>query len=142
MHHHYEIVLPPVDDVESTLEEALAPFQIDLDLPVEDPMGLWLDYWSIGVLHFDGKPDICTVLNCPGSVKCNGVIFFDVHLKPQFIVRDEISNGVNLQRTDWNRTFWSALNQCIQSLRGTDRTYRLANTPGPHWRVVTVDFHT
>lgn len=97
--------------------------------------------------------DVMLLKDVPGALECGRIIFAEPSFNPDaseftgpisvgFMLQDEVWNGHNHMKVDWDGTFGSALAKRLQYLQGRRDGYVMAATPGPEWLVVTVDYHS
>jgi hypothetical protein len=104
--------------------------------------------------HFDAQPEaddlglqnVMKLQDTPAHHECSRVIFVgDFHageVEATYMLQRDFWNGVTWMETTWNGTIEHALAMFNHHLGKMGDEYRKANTPGPDWNVVTVDYHS
>lgn len=97
--------------------------------------------------------DVCRLDEVPEALKASRVIFakrsyddatrsYTGPLKAEFMLCQDIWNGCNYMKVDWDCTFASALAQCRKSYEPCSDEFRAEHEPKADWLVVTVDCHS
>lgn len=90
--------------------------------------------------------DITTLGSVPESIKADHVIFAardykNEKMEATFMVTEDMWNGCNHLKTEWDGTFKHALELFSKKITNMADQYIARATPKPDWLVVTVDYH-
>jgi hypothetical protein len=86
--------------------------------------------------------DICTVKDLPEGYTAAHVIVASHENEAFYMVEDDIWNGVNHVKADWDGTVHAAIAAAIERAAYYKDEYREKSTPNDNWLVVTVDYHS
>jgi hypothetical protein len=102
---------------------------------------------------FDHAPkevagDICQLSEVPDGLTAERVIIAgpgwkdDGTFRAEYMISDDIWNGVMHVKTQWDGHFKTALDAYPEKIKGYRDDYREKHTPKDDWIVVTVDYHS
>lgn len=63
-------------------------------------------------------------------------------LKAELMFSDDFYNGVSYQKTDWDKTVYSAIEKFKKDHERADKEYKDTQLPTDDWIAVTVDYHS
>lgn len=95
--------------------------------------------------------DVLPLAQVPEKLTCCRVIFaapsyndgaYTGPLKAEFMCSQEIWNGVNWLKTEWDGNFSTAVAMCVDRCARYLDEHRELVTPKDDWQVVTVDYHS
>lgn len=97
--------------------------------------------------------DVSRLSDVPAGLKCSRVIFAEPSwqsetqdhtgpLKANWMICEDMWNGCNHVKADWDGTFASALDKYRESLKNYKEEYVAKILPQDNWLVVTVDYHS
>ena len=89
----------------------------------------------------DGYPDIMPLKDMPKNLKAHAVMIAGPDLDVEFLIHDEMWNGVTHVKSSWDGHVASALTMCVDKVGRYKEEYRAARLPADDWLVVTVDYH-
>lgn len=102
---------------------------------------------------FDHAPkviegDVCQLSEVPDGLTAERIIiagpeFNDgTKFRAEYMISDEIWNGVMHVKTQWDGQFKTAINAFKEKIKGYRDDYREKRIPKDDWIVVTVDYHS
>ena len=154
MHYHIEILMPPTDDVEGAVENALAIYGENEDDAEANCVPTWWDWYEIGGAWLKCKPvgslglrHITRLHETPKDMTCARFLVVGTHDgEPEdvrFMVSKDIWNGTNHEKTTWDGTVGHALE--LLAAHDDCGCYKPEwlekQKPNGDWLVVTVDAH-
>jgi len=153
MHYHLELIMPPTENIEESIEQILEEYNENFSSQEEGKVKnqqAFYDYWVIGGRCSGRKAggDIMPISNIPDDLTAFRVIIAKRHwrndgtLDAGFMLAKEIWNGANWQETIWDGTVKSALNEHQEYLKNCSNEYALKNTPQTDWLCATIDYHS
>lgn len=91
--------------------------------------------------------DICRFDEIPEKLECSRVIFAGPDYKgegiqPTFMICDEVWNGVNHMKTNWDGKIKSAIKLFTEKMNHYREEYKEKINPKPNWICITVDYHS
>ena len=94
--------------------------------------------------------DVCSFSKVPPCLKSNSVLILTPSLeenqerfyKPSFLIQDQVWNGVNFIKTQWNTTFSHALKLYKEKNKSFPKEIQKWMTPDETWYCITVDYHS
>lgn len=97
--------------------------------------------------------DVSRLSDVPARLKCSRVIFAKPSynsdtkdhtgpLEAGWMICEDMWNGCNHMKADWDGTFASALEKYRESLKNYREEYAAKVLPQDNWLVVTVDYHS
>jgi len=91
--------------------------------------------------------DVMALRDCPKDMSCNHVIiagptYDNDGLEALCMFTADMWNGVNYQRTTWDKTVGSAISEYAKWLKNATSEYAATRIPNDDWLVVTVDYHS
>lgn len=91
--------------------------------------------------------DISPLASCPLSLTASRVIVAarthdDKDFRADWMTQEEVFNGVNYERTTWDKTLGGALNLYSGRIARYSDEARIKYAPRPDWLIVTVDYHS
>ena len=142
MHYRCAIIMPPTNNIKAAIDKIMAPFDITTTHGEKSHVPFY-DYYEIGGRWEDPKtPNIIQFEELTGLEHCFRCMITDKHHDLQFMIEEELWNGVTFVKTEWDSYITTALDLMRQKFQNYNPEFQQSLTPQPDWLVVTIDYHS